>query len=234
MYSTDVFRGKIYQGFLPTPVWPAFAPDVRRAFGELDRELAIEAGTQADREALVKALVHDRSDREERSPGVLEALDHALGLRRIGRGDLLDVNARVVGYPATGFRQTPIWIGGPGPDTAWHIGSPVDQLPKLVNSVLEHAVRDDLPASLRAMVALMRLLQIHPFRDGNGRTARVFAYWVMVRSLGPSPRIAGILASLWRRHEFDLHSVSVAIRDTGDWRPYFDRVLARSMQTDNE
>lgn len=231
MYSTDVFRGGIYQGYVPAPVWPAFSPTTRKAFANLDRGLVRVAGNALDDGALAEALVHDRADKDERVPGVLAACRFASALGHISRDELLTLNALATGYPSSRLRETPIWIGGAGPATAWHIGSPANQLPKLVDAVLAHSGRNDLPATLRGSVSLMRLLQIHPFRDGNGRTARLFAFRVMARQLGPSRTIADLLSMLWRRHEFDLHSASVAIRDAGDWQPYFDRILSWSTQS---
>lgn len=211
---------------MPAPVWPAFSPATRKAFEEADRAISYAQFDPLDPYELASLLVHERADRHQRIEGVCAALAFIAGLERIGRAELLAINALITGYETTHFRHTPIWVGATGPSTAWHIGSPAEQLPKLMNATLSHAQRADLPASLRSTVGLMRILQIHPFRDGNGRTARVFAHWVMSRQLGNSRAIAHLLAALWCRHEFDLHSASVAVRDADDWQPYFERIFS--------
>lgn len=81
------------------------------------------------------------------------------------------------------------------------------------------------PTTLIALVSLVRLLQVHPFFDGNGRTARLYATWLVCRQLGPSLLFPHLLDALWNRAEFSIGGACVASRDHDDWTPLLDYCL---------
>lgn len=105
-----------------------------------------------------------------------------------------------------------------------YVGSPAPRLDALVDVILA-MIRQPWPTTLIAVVSLTRLLQVHPFFDGNGRTARLYACWLVRRRLGPSPLFLHLLDALWNRAEFSILGASVAIRDRNDWNPLLEYCL---------
>ncbi|MDP2186573.1 MAG: Fic family protein [Xanthomonadales bacterium] len=162
---------------------------------------------------------------DDRFAGLASAAARAFQSRKIQRRELIDLNALILGKPQAGFRTGPVWIEAPHPALSSHVGSPAPRLDALVDAILT-MVRRPWPTTLIAMVSLVRLLQVHPFFDGNGRTARLYACWLVRRRLGPSPLFLRLLDVLWNRAEFSILGASVAIRDRDDWSPILEYCLA--------
>ncbi len=79
------------------------------------------------------------------------------------------------------------------------IPSPADEIPQRVDDLCSTAQRStDHPALLAAWLHI-GLAAIHPFRDGNGRVARVVASLAMVRG-GFKTRELSSLEEWWGRH----------------------------------
>jgi Fic family protein len=77
------------------------------------------------------------------------------------------------------FRNTPVSIGGSGhtPVEPFMVAEEVSQLCEYVNENWERS------ALHLAAYVLWRLNWIHPFADGNGRTARTVSYIVLSAKL---------------------------------------------------
>jgi Fic family protein len=60
-------------------------------------------------------------------------------------------------------------------------GPDADSIPDLVDSMLSMLRKTDAPALIRAAMAHLNLVMIHPFRDGNGRMARCLQTLVIAR-----------------------------------------------------
>jgi Fic family protein len=58
-----------------------------------------------------------------------------------------------------------------------------DELPALLDEMCDHAEREAEPI-VRAAFVLWRINWIHPFEDGNGRTARAAMYFMLCREAG--------------------------------------------------
>lgn len=79
------------------------------------------------------------------------------------------------------FRSGSSWIGGANPVEAYYVCPPVEEVEPLMIQLCEFINRDDIPASLQAVVAHVQLCIIHPLADGNGRTARALVEVIMRR-----------------------------------------------------
>ncbi|MBB5046435.1 fido (protein-threonine AMPylation protein) [Rhodopseudomonas rhenobacensis] len=78
------------------------------------------------------------------------------------------------------FRSTPIKIGGSA-----HVPPDPTQVPIFVEDFCEYINSNrDRSAIHLAAYALWRLNWIHPFADGNGRTARIVSYMLLCQGLG--------------------------------------------------
>ncbi len=62
-----------------------------------------------------------------------------------------------------------------------HIPPPSTQVPDLMRGMMAN-IRDEADPIIAAAYALWRLNWIHPFNDGNGRTARALCYLVLCKS----------------------------------------------------
>lgn len=71
-----------------------------------------------------------------------------------------------------GVRAGPMWVGAPNPGDAWYVAPPANLVPSLLLDLVRFCIDERVPLTLRASVGFNQLLLIHPFRDGNGRTAR--------------------------------------------------------------
>lgn len=115
--------------------------------------------------------------RARRVAGAFDRL--VVGARREGLGPLgvdrlLDLHRRVTGDGE--FRTRGARIGD-------HVVRfPSRLIPGLVEEILERAGDGLEPAPLAAARVHLELLLVHPFGDGNGRTARLAAAWVLLRA----------------------------------------------------
>ena len=53
-----------------------------------------------------------------------------------------------------------------------YTGPPSDEVPRLIVEMLHELRRDESPVIVKAAMAHLNLVLIHPFSDGNGRMAR--------------------------------------------------------------
>lgn len=79
------------------------------------------------------------------------------------------------------FRGGASWIGGKNPVEAYYVCPPVEEVEPLMVQLCEFINRDDIPASLQAVVAHVQFCIIHPLSDGNGRTARAMVEVILRR-----------------------------------------------------
>ena len=100
----------------------------------------------------------------------------------------------IVGYG--NFRHS-IWSNGAWytsnvriKDDPW-IPTSSDDVEDAMNSVMEEFNKSTLHPILKAIIFKVRFIQVHPFRDGNGRTSRILLNYMLVRSGIPTVTIRG-------------------------------------------
>lgn len=98
-------------------------------------------------------------------------------------------------------------------------GADVDLVPDLMESLAGSLnAPDDSPPLVRAAMAHLNLVMVHPFKDGNGRMARCLQSLVLAREGSPlSPAFLSIEEYLGRntRAYFDM----LAEVGSGEWQP---------------
>lgn len=233
MLVTRILAGRPYQSYVPRPLFPAVDDQVIRRFDEVDAALASTCDTQAFSTDAVAAIVQPRNKRSasDRFPAAQRALETLLSKRNPGVKHLKASNGLLTSDSTRSeFRTMPVWMGAPHPGVSWHVGSPPDMLPRLVKTLVED-MPTRFPASLAATLLLFRLLQIHPFVDGNGRTARLWSLCEIHRRIGPACGYLRLLDRLWDRTRFDLNALSLAVQLDEDFTPVFSHVetLLRKM-----
>lgn len=126
--------------------------------------------------------------------------------------DILEIHRRVLGHvdPVEGgqFRRTQVYVGGhipPGPDDIHYL---IEEFVLWLNS--ERAIR--MHPVRYAALAHYKLVHIHPFADGNGRTSRLLMNMILMQAGYPPVIIHKRL-----RHEY---YENLQIANAGDVRPF--------------
>lgn len=120
---------------------------------------------------------------------------------------------------AGSYRQGPIYVQSAA-GLRVHEGAPADQVPALVAEVLETLNSPDGVAIIDAAMAHLNLVLIHPFKDGNGRIARVIQSLGLVKSSKLSPVFLSIEEYLAR--ETEAYYRILAEVGGGSWQPNAD------------
>jgi len=70
------------------------------------------------------------------------------------------------------IRTTQTWIGAKKIENAIYVCPPPNEINKLLETLVAFINNDNIPIEARIIIGHAHLLDIHPFYDGNGRTAR--------------------------------------------------------------
>jgi Fic family protein len=80
------------------------------------------------------------------------------------------------------WRQGPVWVRNDATGEIVYEGPEHGEVPGLVNELVAELASDNAtPAIVRAAMAHLNLVMIHPFRDGNGRMSRCLQTLVLTR-----------------------------------------------------
>ncbi|XP_058819573.1 protein adenylyltransferase Fic [Topomyia yanbarensis] len=126
--------------------------------------------------------------------------------------DILEIHRRVLGHvdPIEGgeFRRTQVYVGGhvpPGPGDLSILMNRFENWLNSEQSFLLHPVK-------YAAMAHYKLVHIHPFSDGNGRTSRLLMNTLLMRAGYPP-----VIIQKQHRHKYYDH---LQIANDGDIRPF--------------
>jgi len=120
------------------------------------------------------------------------------------------------------WRSGPIFVTDPaGGDPAYE-GPPAGQVPELMAEVVEWLEHQDLDAhvAVRAAMAHLHVVSVHPFRDGNGRISRIVQSLVLAREGLLAPEFSSIEEYLGRNTQ-QYHRVLQAVQG-GRYQPERD------------
>ncbi|HSR94967.1 MAG TPA: Fic family protein [Solirubrobacterales bacterium] len=115
------------------------------------------------------------------------------------------------------WRTGPISVTGPGGGIDYR-GPDGERVPSLMAEVVSWLERaDDLHPVVRGAMAHLDVISVHPFRDGNGRVARIVQSLVLAREGLLSPEFSSIEEHLSR----NTPAYYAALRDTqgGSYQP---------------
>jgi len=136
---------------------------------------------------------------------------------------LLAIHHRILvgsyGQGAGRLREGQNWVTSATSGESVYLPPPADRVPHLMDELASWLATADGPAPVRAAVGHVRLAGIHPFRDGNGRAARILASLVMYRSGYRAPHFTS-LEEWWGRHVFQYYGAFACLGDT--WDPEAD------------
>lgn len=121
------------------------------------------------------------------------------------------------------WRTGPILVTGAGPDAPpAYVGPDGDAVPHLMGEVVGWLNEGDLDAHVvvRAAMAHLHVVSVHPFRDGNGRISRIVQSLVLAREGLLAPELSSIEGHL-ARHTADYYGVLQQVQG-GGYRPQRD------------
>jgi Fic family protein len=102
-----------------------------------------------------------------------------------------------------------------------YTGPPAEDVPPLMSALFAGLNSDDeSPVLVRAAMAHLNLVMIHPFADGNGRMARCLQSLVLARTGIMEPQFCSIEEYLGRNTQ-DYYGVLAAV-GRGSWQPQND------------
>ena len=121
------------------------------------------------------------------------------------------------------WRQGSIYVRNEESGEIVYEGADIDDVPKLMHELTDELnVEDNYPIIVRAGMAHLNLVMVHPFRDGNGRMARCLQTLVLARN--------GVLSPVFRSIEEYLGRNTQAYYDVlskvgqGSWNPERDTI----------
>ncbi|KAM7540922.1 hypothetical protein Aperf_G00000030075 [Anoplocephala perfoliata] len=142
-------------------------------------------------------------------------------LSPISLNDILELHRRVLSFidltEAGHLRQTQVFVGD-------HAPPPASMLPELMEELVEWMNSEEAltlhPIELAALTH-WKLVYIHPFYDGNGRTARLLMNLILMR--------AGLPPAIIRQEDRCTYYESLKDANAGDVRPFI-RFIADSAE----
>lgn len=103
------------------------------------------------------------------------------------------------------FRDTQNWLTNKASGTQVYLPPSADKVPSLVDELATWLQETAEPGPVQAALAHVSVAGIHPFADGNGRTARILASLAMHRSGYRSPQFTS-LEEWWGYHLDDYYN----------------------------
>jgi Fic family protein len=121
------------------------------------------------------------------------------------------------------WRQGSIYVRNEESGEIVYEGADLDDVPQLMHELVDELnVEDNCPIIVRAAMAHLNLVMVHPFRDGNGRMARCLQTLVLARNGVLSPVFCSIEEYLGRNTQayYDV----LARVGQGSWNPEGDAI----------
>jgi Fic family protein len=119
------------------------------------------------------------------------------------------------------YRRGPIFVRDDDRDVTVYEGPDPDRVPGLMTELTASlADPDHLPVFVRAALAHLNLVMIHPFRDGNGRMARALQTLVLAREKVLAPEFSSI--EEWLGRNTNSYYDVLADVGAGSWHPERD------------
>jgi Fic family protein len=120
------------------------------------------------------------------------------------------------------YRRGGVEVTSPGGGPPAYVGPSHDEVPRLVGEVVEWLEHGDLDAhvAVRAAMAHLHIVSVHPFRDGNGRISRIVQSLVLAREGLLAPEFLSIEEYLG--HHTDAYYATLQRVQGGTYQPERD------------
>lgn len=116
-----------------------------------------------------------------------------------------------------------------------HVGSPWSRVPNETRELLEwiNSAGSELPALFSSAILHLRFVEIHPFRDGNGRVGRALAIWQLYRMGFDTLHIFALDEVLLENRALyikALQRVQVEGHDLGEWIEFIAEAILETLE----
>lgn len=187
--------------------YDALLDDVMAAIDD-DKPLDAEAETVAALQGYRDAMTYVLQLAEEPDLEVDETLVKALHFMML-KYDLSKSPGR--------WRPGPIWVERESDQKTVYEGPPAEEVPAIMEEMLDRLDEDTSPPLVRASMAHLNLVMVHPFRDGNGRMARCLQTLVLTGDRILAPAFSSIEEWLGRNTQayYDI----LGQVGQGEWHP---------------
>jgi Fic family protein len=120
------------------------------------------------------------------------------------------------------YRRRGVEVTSPRGGPPAYVGPPHDDIPKLMGEVVRWLERGDPGAhvAVRAAMAHLHVVSVHPFRDGNGRISRIVQSLVLAREGVLAPEFVSIEEYLG--HNTDAYYTTLQKVQGGPYQPERD------------
>lgn len=116
------------------------------------------------------------------------------------------------------YRAGPVYVYDEDDQVVVYEGPEASAVPELMDELVSAlALHDDMDLLVRAAMAHLNLVMVHPFRDGNGRMARALQTLVLSRGGITEPAFSSI--EEWLGANTDDYYRVLAITGAGSWHP---------------
>lgn len=116
------------------------------------------------------------------------------------------------------YRAGPVFVYDEDDQVVVYEGPEASAVPELMDELVSAlALHDDMDLLVRAAMAHLNLVMVHPFRDGNGRMARALQTLVLSRGGITEPAFSSI--EEWLGANSDDYYRVLAITGAGSWHP---------------
>lgn len=131
----------------------------------------------------------------------------------------------------TGFRTVPVYVTGR--DGIVYTPPVAGQVPGMMDDLLDFIQSSELHPLFKACIAHFYFVYIHPFTDGNGRTARALSFMMLMKSGYDFFRffsVSGIIAEERSRYYKSMRNVEASGDDMTYFIDYYSAMLSRSVE----
>lgn len=130
--------------------------------------------------------------------------------------------------PVGGYRRVDVRAG-------LHLGSPWSRVPTETRELLEwiNSAANELPPVFSSAILHLRFVEIHPFRDGNGRIARALATWELYRKGFDTLHVFALDEILLENRALyikALQRVQVEGKDLGEWMEFIAEAVLETLK----
>lgn len=209
-------------------LYPKVDPATQAAFKDVDELLAHRNGCHSFDE-LAEFVAAGSGGQPSGAEELRRARDSLAFLARLPEvgfpsiGDIASANRILCGEQkrVAPWRTARVWIGRVAMERSVWVGASPSTIPGYMNRWRGGLLRA-APLSLRLAIAVNRLLHIHPFPDGNGRTTRWFALSVARAHPPATFGIERLCMDLWSQGAAFRLAASALVNEDEDWSYWFD------------
>ena len=129
-----------------------------------------------------------------------------------------------------GFRTVPVYVTGR--EGVIYTPPAAEQVSAMMDDLLNFIQNSDLHPLFKACIAHFYFVYVHPFTDGNGRTARALSYMMLLRTGYDFFRyfsVSGLIAEERNSYYKSMRHVEASGNDMTYFIDYYSAMLARSV-----